>query len=148
MGGKCFLLISLLEKTYCPPGGWGLTNDSTYLIGTNNGNGLFYYEPGTFKLVKRVDVTENDVPAVNINELEYVNGFIYANQWQYPYILKIDPATGTVVAKMDLTSLVQQEKLANPGAEFINGIAYNPETKKFFVTGKNWSKIYQLQFAF
>jgi glutaminyl-peptide cyclotransferase len=137
----------LKELPYTNGEGWGLTNDGTYLIGTNNGNGLFYYEPGTFKLVKRVDVTENDTPAVNINELEYVDGLIYANQWQYPYILKIDPATGTVVAKMDLTSLIQQEKVSNPKAEFLNGIAYNPATKKFYVTGKNWSKIYQLQFA-
>jgi glutaminyl-peptide cyclotransferase len=128
--------------------GWGLTHDSTYLIATNSGNGLFYYEPGTFKLVKRLDVNENDAPAVNINELEYVNGYIYANQWQYPYILKIDPDTGNVVAKMDLTGLIQQEKVTNPTAGDLNGIAYNPETKKFYVTGKNWSKIYQLQFAF
>lgn len=138
----------LKELPYTNGEGWGLTNDSTYLIGTNNGNGLFYYEPGTFKLVKRLDVTENDAPAVNINELEYVNGYIYANQWQYPYILKIDPATGNVVAKMDLTSLIQQEKVSNPNAEFLNGIAYNPQTNKFYVTGKNWSKIYQLQFQF
>ena len=138
----------LKELPYTNGEGWGLTNDSTHLIATNSGNGLFYYEPGTFKLVKRLDVNENDAPAVNINELEYVNGFIYANQWQYPYILKIDPQTGNVVAKMDLSSLIQQEKLTNPNASELNGIAYNPETKKFFVTGKNWSKIYELQFAF
>ena len=88
---------------------------------------------------------EGDVPAVNLNELEYINGFIYANQWQYPYILKIDPKTGQVVAKMNLTSIDQQEKAQNPRAEYLNGIAYNPETKKFYITGKNWSKIYELQ---
>lgn len=136
------------ELPYNNGEGWGLTHDSTYLIGTNNGNVLYYYEPQTFRLVKKLAVTENDIPAVNINELEYVNGFIYANQWQYPYILKIDPATGNVVAKMDLTSLIQQEKVTNPNAEVLNGIAYDPGTKKFYVTGKNWSKIYQLQFSF
>lgn len=128
--------------------GWGLTHDSTSLIASNGSNNLYYYQPGTFKLLKKVEVTENDVPSVNINELEYVNGFIYANQWQMNDILKIDPASGKVVAKMDLSSLVQQEKLINPNAEVLNGIAYNPGTKKFYVTGKNWSKIYQLQFAF
>lgn len=136
------------ELPYTNGEGWGLTHDSTYLIGNNNGNVLYYYDPATFKIVKKVSVTENDVPAVNINELEYVNGYIYANQWQYPYILKIDPATGKVVAKLDLTSLIQQEKVGNPKADYLNGIAYNPETKKFYVTGKNWSKIYQLQFSF
>jgi glutamine cyclotransferase len=136
------------ELPYTNGEGWGLTNDSTYLIGNNNGNVLFYYEPGTFKQVKTVSVTENDLPAVNINELEYINGFIYANQWQYPYILKIDPATGNVVAKMDLSALIKQEKLTNPNAEHLNGIAYNPQTNKVYVTGKNWSKIYEVQFAF
>ena len=128
--------------------GWGLTHDSTLLIASNGSNNLYYYESGTFKLLKKVEVTENSVPSVNINELEYVNGFIYANQWQYNTILKIDPANGNVVAKMDLSSVVQEEKLRNPKAEVLNGIAYNPQTKKFYITGKNWTKIYQLQFSF
>lgn len=141
-------LKKIKQLPYSNGEGWGLTHDSTYLIGNNNGNVLYYYDPATFKIVKKLEVTENDVPAVNINELEYVNGFIYANQWQYPYILKIDPATGNVVAKMDLSSLIQQETAINPNAGVLNGIAYNPDTKKFYVTGKNWSKIYQLQFSF
>lgn len=127
--------------------GWGLTHDSTALIATNGSNNLYFYEPGTFKLLKTVAVNENDAPAVNLNELEYINGFVYANQWQMNNILKIDPSTGNVVAKMDLSALVQKEQAINSNAEVINGIAYNPETKKFYVTGKNWSKIYQLQLA-
>ena len=135
------------ELPYSNGEGWGLTHDSTYLIGTNNGNSLHYYEPGTFKKVKSISITENGEPAINLNELEYINGFIYANQWQYPYILKIDPAKGEVVAKMDLTSIIQQEKAQNPNADVLNGIAYNPDTKKFYITGKNWSRIYELQIA-
>jgi glutaminyl-peptide cyclotransferase len=125
--------------------GWGLTHDSTSLIASNGSNNLYYYEPGTFKLLKKVDITEGGVPAVNLNELEYINGFVYANQWQYPYILKIEPTKGEVVAKIDLSSIIQQEKAQNKNAEFINGIAYNADTKKFYITGKNWSKIYELQ---
>ena len=128
--------------------GWGLTHDSTALIATNGSNNLYYFEPGTFRLLKTIPVMEGDVPAMNLNELELVNGFIYANQWQYPYILKIDPANGKVVAKLDMSSIIQQEKAQNPNAEFLNGIAYNPQDKKFYVTGKNWSKFYQLQFTF
>lgn len=128
--------------------GWGLTHDSTALIASNGSNNLYYYQPGTFKLLKTIAVTENDVPSVNLNELEFINGFVYANQWQMNYLLKIDPTTGHVVAKMDLTSLAQQEKVTNPNAETLNGIAYNAATKKVYVTGKNWAKIYQLQFAF
>lgn len=142
--GKTFKKIK--ELPYKNGEGWGLTNDGTHLIGTNSGNSLYYYEPGTFKLIKTVGITENGEPAVNINELEYINGFIYANQWQYDYILKIDPAKGEVVAKMNLSSIKNQEKAMNPNAEVLNGIAYNPQTKKFYVTGKNWSKIYELQF--
>jgi glutamine cyclotransferase len=125
--------------------GWGLTHDSTYLIATNGGNKLLYFEPQTFNLVKEVEVKEGNTPAVNLNEVEFVNGFIYANQWQYNTILKIDPATGNVVAKMDLSSVEQREKAENGRAGVLNGIAYNPETKKFYVTGKNWAKIYELK---
>lgn len=134
------------ELPYTNAEGWGLTNDGTYLIGDNSGNSLYYYEPGTFKLVKSVGITENGEPAIQLNELEYINGFVYANQWQYNYILKIDPAKGIVVSKMDLSPIVQQEKALNPNAEVLNGIAYNPDTKKFYITGKNWSKIYELRF--
>ena len=135
------------ELPYTNGEGWGLTHDSTYLIGTNNGNSLYYYDPRTFKVVKSIGIKENGEPAAEINELEYINGFVYANQWQKPYILKIDPVKGEVVAKMDLSSIIQQERSMNAGAEVLNGIAYNPDTKKFYVTGKNWSKIYELQFA-
>jgi len=135
------------ELPYTNGEGWGLTHDSTYIIGTNSGNSLHYYEPSTFKLVKSVGITENDDAAININELEYIGGYIYANQWQTHYILKIDPREAKVVAKMDLTSIYQQERAQNPQADVLNGIAYNPETKKFYVTGKNWSKIYELQFT-
>lgn len=127
--------------------GWGLTHDSTNLIATNGSNNLYYYEPGTFKLLKKVEVLEGNSPVPNLNEVEYINGFIYANQWQAPYIYKINPTTGEVVAKMDLSSVIQQETASNPKAEVLNGIAYNPETKKFYVTGKNWANIYEIQFA-
>ncbi|MGE5520636.1 MAG: glutaminyl-peptide cyclotransferase, partial [Candidatus Dadabacteria bacterium] len=88
--------------------GWGMTNDGKNLIVSDGSSNLFFYEPGTFRLLKTQAVTENGVPAVNVNELEYINGYVYANQWQYNYILKIDPNTGAVIAKMDLTDLVNR----------------------------------------
>ncbi len=135
------------ELPYNNSEGWGLTHDSAFLIGTNSGNSLHYYQPGTFKLVKSVGITENGEAVVNLNELEYINGYVYANQWQFNYILKIDPVKGEVVAKMDLTPIINQEQAQNPAAGVLNGIAYNPETKKFYITGKNWSKIYELRFT-
>ena len=96
-------------------------------------------------------VSENGSYVNNINELEYVDGFIYANQWNAnnqfdgDYIYKIDAKTGNVVGKINLTSLVKQVRAQSPQAEVLNGIAYNPNTKKFHITGKNWPMIYEIE---
>lgn len=126
--------------------GWGLTNDGKNLIASDGSSNLYFYEPSTFRLLHTQGVMENGSPVVNINELEYIDGFIYANQWQYNDILKINPNTGEVVAKMDLSDLVNKVKAKDPQAEFLNGIAYNHATNKFYITGKLWPDIYELQF--
>jgi glutaminyl-peptide cyclotransferase len=126
--------------------GWGITHDSTRLIVTDGSNNLYFYEPSTFKLLNTVQVTENGSPAVNLNELEYIRGFIYSNQWQYNYILKIDPATGEVVGKLDLTDLANRARAKNPNEQFLNGIAYDPSTDKIYVTGKYWPEMFQISF--
>jgi glutamine cyclotransferase len=126
--------------------GWGMTNDGKNIIVSNGSSNLYYYEPGTFNLLKTVAVTENDAAVPNINELEYVDGYVYANQWQYDYIVKIDPLNGNVVAKYDLGGLHDSVKRINPNSEVLNGIAYNPVTKKFYVTGKNWPQMFEIQF--
>ena len=130
--------------------GWGMTNDGKNLIVSNGSSNLYYYEPGTFKLFKTIPVNENGAAVPNINELEYVNGYVYANQWQYDYIIKIDPSNGNVVAKYDLSGLHDSVKKIDPrmdpDAAVLNGIAYNHATKKFYVTGKNWPQIYEVQF--
>ncbi len=125
--------------------GWGLTHDSINLIASNGSSDLFFYEPGTFKLLNTLTVRENGSFVPNINELEYVNGAVYANQWNSDYIFRIDPVTGEVTGKMDLGSIHQREKAMNPAANEMNGIAYNPDTKLFHITGKNWSQTYLLQ---
>lgn len=126
--------------------GWGLTNDGTYLIVSNGSNSLYFYN-SKFEHHHNIEVTENGTPAMNLNELEYINGFIYANQWQYNYILKINPANGEVVGKLDLTDLANRAKAKNPMEQFLNGIAYNPETDKIYVTGKYWPELYEITFA-
>ena len=132
--------------------GWGATNDGKNIIVTNGSNQAFFYDPGNFQLIKTIDVTENGVPSVNLNELEYVDGFIYANQWQYHYILKIDPSSGNVIAKYDMTDLVKKVEMEFPFLDVknnavLNGIAYNKETKKFYVTGKLWPLSYEVDLA-
>lgn len=126
--------------------GWGMTNDGKNLIVSNGSSSLFYYEPGTLKLLKEVSVTESGTPVPNVNELEFVDGYVYANQWQYSYIVKIDPANGSVVAKYDLSGINDSVKRLDPNAEFLNGIAYNRTTKKFYITGKNWPQMFEIQF--
>ncbi len=132
--------------------GWGAATDGKHIIVSNGSNQLYFYEPQGFSAVKQLDVTESGVPAVNLNELEFVDGFIYANQWQYPYILKIDPSTGHVVAKYDLSSLVSRVQNEYPFLDtrnnaVLNGIAYDPQTKNFFITGKLWPLSYQVNLA-
>jgi glutamine cyclotransferase len=80
-----------------------------------------------------------------LNELEYVEGFIMANIWETNNIVKIDPATGKVVGKLDLSTLTRDAKMRNPQSDVLNGIAYHPTTKLLLVTGKFWPMIYVLQ---
>jgi len=125
--------------------GWGITNDGQKLI-VSTGNGiLYYYDPSTFRPLSKSSIMEGNSETFNLNELEYIDGFIYANQYQYPYILKIDPAAGRVVAKYDVTDLWKRAQTIKPDADYPNGIAYNEITKKIYVTGKLWPEIYQIQ---
>ncbi|MBK6935918.1 MAG: glutaminyl-peptide cyclotransferase [Chitinophagaceae bacterium] len=124
-----------------------MTTDGKNLIISTGSSDLLYYEPSTFKLLKTQTVTEAGSASFNINELEFINGFIYANQYQYPYILKIYPATGAVVAKADVTQLWERAKSIDPNVDVPNGIAYNDITKKIYITGKYWPELYEVQFS-
>lgn len=127
--------------------GWGLTNDGKNLIVTDGSNNLYFYEPSTFRLLRTQSVTEDGMPSVNLNELEYINGFIYANQYQYPYIFKIDPNSGQILAKLDLSDLANRIKAKYPKADVLNGIAYHPGLKKIYVTGKLWPELFEIDFV-
>jgi glutamine cyclotransferase len=81
----------------------------------------------------------------NINELEYVKGFIYANQWLTNYILKIDASNGKVAGRMDLTNLEKEVQAKNPDVHEMNGIAYNSNSNTFYITGKLWPTIYEIK---
>jgi glutaminyl-peptide cyclotransferase len=127
--------------------GWGLTNDGKQLIVSTGASDLNYYDPSTFTLLKTQTVTDAGSPSFNLNELEYIDGFVYANQYEYPYIFKIDPATGKIVAKADLTSMWERIKKVEPRADVPNGIAYDPATKNIYITGKWWPEMYRVQFG-
>jgi glutaminyl-peptide cyclotransferase len=147
--GKCFVYDAntfkkIQEFTY-EGQGWGMTNNGKYLINTNSGSNLYFRDPATFKVVNILGVTDNNGPVGSINELEYINGFIYANIWQTNYIIKINAETGQVVAKADCSNLKQQYFANNTKALEFNGIAYDSTDKRFFVTGKYWPHVFELK---
>ena len=126
--------------------GWGMTTDGKSLIVSDGTSNINFIDPNNFKLLRILGVTDNNGPVGNINELELINGYLYANQWQTNYILKIDTASGKVVGKLDLTSLVTEARNKYPESDSLNGIAYDPVTGKIYVTGKLWPNIYEIKF--
>ncbi len=127
--------------------GWGMTADSTNLLMSDGTSSISYLDPVTLKTIKKITVTNEQGPIENINELELIKGFIYANVYRSNLILKIDPVNGKVKGKLDLTTLVNQEKKQYPGALEMNGIAYDAVADKVYITGKMWPHIYEIKFT-
>ena len=131
--------------------GWGITNDGNRLIISDGITDKIYYalpdeEKNEMKVIKTLAVADNTGALDNLNELELIDGYIYANRWRTDYILKIDTATGHVVGKMDLTGLLAQYdvKEINNNTDVLNGIAYDSTTKKLYITGKYWPKMFEM----
>jgi glutaminyl-peptide cyclotransferase len=138
-----------LQEFSYPGQGWALTHDSSRIYMSDGSSNLKIIDPAaitsTLKPESILSVTDNNGPVSNINELEYVDGYIYANQWQTHYILKIDPRNGKVVGKLNLDNIVEEARKKDPELGDLNGIAYNTATKSFFVTGKNWPSIFEIK---
>jgi glutamine cyclotransferase len=130
-----------------PQEGWGMTHDSASLIISTGSSNLYFVDPATFKIKSMITVTDNNGPVSNVNELEYVKGYIYANQYQTNYIMKINAETGKVEGKMDLTSILEKNgvKYDASHADVLNGIAYNAATNSFYITGKFWPALFELK---
>ena len=131
-----------------PYEGWGLTNNGTDLIISDGSSKLFFVNADDFKLKSTISVTENGSPVYQLNELEYIDGFVFANIYQTDRIVKIDPSSGFVVGKMDFTGIKEKyfPTQITPRTDYFNGIAYDSTTKKFLVTGKRWPKMFELKF--
>lgn len=127
--------------------GWGMTTDGKSLIMSDGTFELTYLNPADMSVEKTVSVTESGYGLDHINELEYINGFIYANVWMTNHLIKIDPASGEVVGRIDLDDLGVKAKAKYPRSLEMNGIAYDPATDKILVTGKMWPEIYEISFA-
>jgi len=124
--------------------GWGLTHDDTNLIMSDGSNNLYFIEPTNFTVVKTLNVYHESSPVSNLNELEYINGFIYANVWHQKQIAIINPTTGRIKALIDCTGLYPS--VPTSGEAVLNGIAYNSATQSLYVTGKLWPNLYQIQY--
>lgn len=126
--------------------GWGLTNDGKHLLMSDGSDKIYVRDPATFREVTHISVQDNTGLRNNINELEFINGFIYANVYQTEEVLKIDPANGYVVAKLDFSKLKTDfPELNNPPSDYFNGIAWDSSGNRIFVTGKNWSKLFEVR---
>ncbi|UCF35702.1 MAG: glutaminyl-peptide cyclotransferase [Acidobacteriota bacterium] len=124
--------------------GWGLTYGDTFLIMSDGSNQLTFRDPASFAIWQRVPVTLNGSPVRRLNELEWVDGQVYANIWQESEIVRINPQSGEVTAVIDTSALPYQPQ--NPADDSLNGIAYLPERETFLLTGKKWPKIFEVRF--
>lgn len=125
--------------------GWGMTTDNKNVIMSDGTEKIYFLDTVTLKPVKTLTVTNNGEPLKGINELEFINGYIFANVWQTSTVVKIDINTGAVTGLLDLTPLTNQARELSSKVDVLNGIAWHPETKLLLVTGKFWPYIYVLK---
>lgn len=126
--------------------GWGLTDDGSSLILSDGSNMLYYMDPVSFEVTRKQAVYSARGPETLINEMEYVNGYIYANIYGQPIIAQIEASTGKTVAYMDCRGILPPE-FSTAEQDVFNGIAYDSERQTFYVTGKYWSKMFEVRFV-
>ncbi|HTU09985.1 MAG TPA: glutaminyl-peptide cyclotransferase [Allosphingosinicella sp.] len=122
--------------------GWGLTQNGTDIIMSDGTSALRFLDPATLQERRRITVTFRGEPLDQLNELEWVNGEIFANVWQSPRIVRIDPATGNITGVVDLSALAAQN--GDDTDSVLNGIAYDRQGDRLFVTGKYWPRLYEI----
>ncbi|MFN5787018.1 MAG: glutaminyl-peptide cyclotransferase [Flavobacteriia bacterium] len=144
---KCFVYNKKtfqLEKDIPYVGeGWGLCHDGTSLIMSNGTERITFRDPKTFEIQRTIEVYSQLGPVTNLNELEYADDLIYANVWMTNKVAVIDPNNGKVLAEIDATELTKQGRGTG---DVLNGIAYNEKTEKWYMTGKNWIKLFEVEF--
>jgi glutamine cyclotransferase len=136
--------FELLQQFNYTTEGWGITHDGTRLIMSDGTSTLRFLDPQTFEEIGQIEVYDNDTPIARLNELEYIQGEIYANVWREDWIVRIEPDTGQVVGWVDLRGLLTAEDRTEP-VDVLNGIAYDAEADRLFVTGKWWPKLFEIE---
>ncbi len=136
--------FELLQKFNYSTEGWGITHDGKHFIMSDGTSALYFLDSETFEAIRRIEVYENDNPVASLNELEYVQGEIYANIWQTDRIARIAPQTGQVTGWIELGGLLTQEDYGEP-VGVLNGIAYDAKNARLFVTGKLWPRLFEIE---
>ena len=132
-----------INKLYYPTEGWGLTTIDNRIVLSDGSNILYFHEPEMFSVVSKIEVYDDEKKVEYLNELEYIEGEIWANIWLTDLIARIDPISGKVNGYIDLSGIFPQNE-RNGEAEVLNGIAYDKETKRIFVTGKRWARLFEI----
>jgi glutaminyl-peptide cyclotransferase len=136
--------FKLIHKIYYPTEGWGLTTIDDKIVMSDGSNILYFYEPDMFTVISKVEVYDNEKKRDSLNELEYINGEIWANIWYNNHIARIDPKTGKVLGYIDLKGILPATD-RHPDTDVLNGIAYDSKGKRIFVTGKKWPKLFEIK---
>lgn len=137
--------FALLDTFGYPTEGWGLTTDGVRLIMSDGSDRLTFRDPSTFAELGHVDVVDGDEPVTKLNELEYIDGEVWANVYQTDFIARIDPATGRVTGWIDLTGLLPAADQQEREVGVLNGITHDATTGRLFVTGKLWPKLFEIE---
>lgn len=136
--------FELLQEFSYPTEGWGITHDGEKLIVSDGTATLYFWDPETLAEIGRVVVFDERGPVMQLNELEYVEGEVWAHVWQTDLIARIDPMTGQVVGWIDLTGLLDMD-VVTQNVNVLNGTAYDDATDRLFVTGKLWPQLYEIE---
>ncbi|MFO8236365.1 MAG: glutaminyl-peptide cyclotransferase [Bacteroidales bacterium] len=138
--------FKLLKKVRYPTEGWGITSDGDKLFMSDGSSKIYLLDPQDFSEIGRMEIYDHEGAVDNLNELEYIDGKIYANVWQQDYIISFEPDNGKVLEKIDCSQLVP-EQYKNHNDYVLNGIAYDVEKDRLLLTGKRWPKIYHVEFV-
>lgn len=133
--------FNLLQTFHYSTEGWGITNDGKRLIMSDGSSKLYFLDPETFVEIGRIEVHDKDGPVDSLNELEYIQGEIFANVWPTDRIARISPQTGQIIGWIDLSGILSLERRV----DVLNGIAYDANNDRIFVTGKWWPKLFEIE---
>jgi glutaminyl-peptide cyclotransferase len=136
--------FKLINKIYYATQGWGLTTINNRIVMSDGTNVLYFFEPEMFTVVSRIEVYDNKEKVDSLNELEYINGEIWANIWTSDLIVRIDPVSGKVLGYIDLKGILPGSD-RNPDTDVLNGIAFDQAGNRIFVTGKKWPKLFEIR---